>query len=430
MAHVAFANPDIERFHLHERLRRELLQRGHRVTVLGVDRARRTFWQSQCDGVVDLAARSPRRTVDTLRRWFDRAAPDLVLLHRGRGPAEAAIADEATQRGAATLWTGDGLLPHTMQCDDRGLDGDAGCLRFAPRDFRVVTPDRQLLDASLSHAFAAAEPQPLSRADVREPPAGRRLLDAARELLAGRTGRVSTALHGWRRAVRDGGAAPTEVPIARDGRELPQPFVAVLLQHREDPKLHLDAQPVAAESLLRAARTAADALDGGSVVAVAPDERPDLVTAQLPHELAAGIRVVPRRVGAVATATATVVLTVNHPGATVALLADTPVAHTGRALFALPGVTVRASPDGLAEAALQAIRRPRRALCRRWLSWLLRHGHVWCSPTEPHFQGMLGLVAAVERRLQGHASRASLGPHYRAGPPWPLALAPRPDEPR
>ena len=51
MGHIVIAAPSISRFHLHERLRRDLLRRGHRLTVLCAERCRFTFWREQVGGV-------------------------------------------------------------------------------------------------------------------------------------------------------------------------------------------------------------------------------------------------------------------------------------------------------------------------------------------------------------------------------------------
>ena len=64
------------------------------------------------------------------------------------------------------LWTGDGLLPHTLQVDPGGLDEDASSQRWGARDFRVVAPDPTLLEACLAHALASHDPLGLPRAPV------------------------------------------------------------------------------------------------------------------------------------------------------------------------------------------------------------------------------------------------------------------------
>src|SRR5262245_63093671 len=47
MGHIVFTAPEFERYHLLERLARELRGRGHRVTVLCLDRVDFTFWSAQ-----------------------------------------------------------------------------------------------------------------------------------------------------------------------------------------------------------------------------------------------------------------------------------------------------------------------------------------------------------------------------------------------
>src|SRR5690606_37710263 len=106
-------------------------------------------------------------------------------------------------------------------------------------------------------------------------------------------------------------------------------------------------------------------------------------------------------------------ITINHPAATVALLAGTPVIHLGRALYQLQGVTTKSTIEQLPDAIanLQDCDRPE--LRRPFLTWLLQHGHVWCSATAPNHNGMLGLVQAVERRLLGDAENHSRPLTYR-----------------
>ena len=55
----------------------------------------------------------------------------------------------------------------------------------------------------------------------------------------------------------------------------------------------------------------------------------------------------------------------NHPLASVALLAGTPVVHTGSALYGLPGVATRAATGELASALPAALARDFPALRQR-----------------------------------------------------------------
>ena len=130
------------------------------------------------------------------------------------------------------------------------------------------------------------------------------------------------------------------------------------------------------------------------------------------------VHVLPHAAAALAAATAASIVTVNHPAATVCLLVGTPVLHTGSALYELEGVTHRTATRTLLEDHHRALAKPRPALRRRFLTWLLRYGHLWCSTTAPSFNGMLGLVDRIEQ--QAATSPAPRRGSYRAGPAWPL----------
>jgi hypothetical protein len=184
MGHVVFALPGIDRFHLHERLRRELLQRGHTVTVLCLDPVSHAFWRLQGGDTAfirpqrpageapleELAARECRRRglvpqsrveqrrrgrvrdrlarLETgIARWFEDHACDLVLFHQGRSAEHHLVQFAAQQAGSRVLWTGEGLLPHTLQVDERGIDGDAKALLRSAGDYRVVRGEPALLEA-------------------------------------------------------------------------------------------------------------------------------------------------------------------------------------------------------------------------------------------------------------------------------------------
>ncbi len=441
MGHIVFAAPDIRRFHLHERLRRELIRRGHRVSILCTERDRATFWQAQASDAALLSPdrrtaaasdaeltatlegmgmrerrRAAQRTLGAARRWLERERPDLLLFGGERSPAHAALQFAARTVGCAVLWVGDGLLPHTMQVDARGVDGDASCRRWRPADYRVVTPDEAFLQASLAHALAMAEPTSLPRADIHVPLASRRLLDAGAYALQGRLRRCWRALAGWQQALPQptlGAATPLEVSAR-------PPYVAVLLQAARDPRLQFDAGVAPTpEQLLRAARRAADAV-GAGLVAVLPPGRSGRRMRALARRVP-GTDVLESRLGPVVAATAAAVVTVNHPLAAVALLAGTPVVNTGRALSDLPGVTTTATRAAVPAAGPAACRRGRPALRRRFLTWQLRYGHLWCSPSSPNHNGVLGLAQAVERSLERGADTPDERPRYRPGPTWPLA---------
>lgn len=446
MGHIVFAAPSIRRFHLHERLRRDLLRRDHRVSILCADRTRFTFWREQV-AAVDLLAAGPgdkldatmhamleqveapderrrlRRMLPAATRWFEREQPDLVLCHDERTTTSAALQFAARAAGRAVLWTGDGLLPHTMQIDDRGIDADAGSRRWRAPDYRVVQPDDDLLDASLAHALSGGEPLALPRTEVHVPMVSRRLLDALSYALEGRFAAGMHALNGWQAAFDETVPRRGAVPVL----DLKPPFVTALLQDERDPRLVHDAEPPPTpQDLVRAALEAAARFEpDAKVLAVLP---PQCTDRRWGAQALAGsacdrVRVVPDSGAAVAAATATAVITANHPIATVALLAGTPVAHTGRALFELPGVTHATAIEGLADAVARSHHRDRPALRRRFLTWLLRHGHVWCSPTAPNHNGMLGLVQAIEKRLAKSGKSDARPLPYRPGPNWPLTTS-------
>ncbi|MGK0432564.1 MAG: hypothetical protein ACJA0V_001706 [Planctomycetota bacterium] len=444
MGHIVFAAPSISRFHLHHRLRRDLLRRGHRVSILCTDRCRFTFWRAQVSDV-DLVEASRRKEcpaamlelieqvqapearrqlvglAPVISDWFEREQPDLVLFHDERSAAAACMQFAARVIGSKVLWTGQGLLPHTMQVDERGLDADASCRRWQAKDFSVVTPDKALLDAALTHALAGGEPLALPHAPVQVPLLSRRLADALGYLLRGRLKTARTALHGWRAPF----ASEQLVAMAAPLPDIKTPFVAVLLQHAKDPRVVLDASsPPDARTLVQHALLAADTMGRDTqVVAVLPDHA---IENQLGAHALAGkhshrVRIAAPSNAAVLVSTAAATITINHPAATIALLAGTPVIHLGRAIYGLRGVTTNTTLEGLPEAIAASQKIDRKALRQRFLTWTFQHGHVWCSATAPNHNGMLGLVQAVERRLQGDAESNTRPLPYRPGPTWPLA---------
>jgi hypothetical protein len=432
MAHVVFGAPGREHFALHERLRRELTNRGHRVSVLHTDAAAFLPWRrvaatsllapgtgspSASDRELLRAVaeaggdRSPAggkhlaRWLEASRRWFASAMADVLLLHQQRGPLARLLQFVALEAGCRVVWSGDGLLPHTLQVDDRGLDGDAGALGHAPWHYRVVVAERAFLDACLAHAFAAPPPfAPGLTAPQLWDDAGpwRTLptllrrhgpIDVLRALLAER---------------RDHTPPPAMIP---SDLEMPSgPYLAALLQADRDPRVRLDAAGTSCAALLAAAaRTAARARL--ELVVLAPPGR-------RPRRLPRGCRLVPVAAAPAVVAAAAATLTINHPLAAVALLAGTPVVHAGRALYGLPGVTT-AAPLAEFPAALQrAMHRDQPTLRQRFLTWVFRHGHVWCSAKAPDHNGMLGLVQTLTGRPGSGGEEAPRA--YRAGPPWPL----------
>lgn len=454
MGHIAFAAPAIERFHLHERLARELRRRGHGVTVLCLDRIEGRFWERQ-DPAVRTFAPGPAdamrcpvdefaagectrrgltigtapwrrmaqrwrhrlaRLLPKVLRWFEDERPDLVVLHQRRSAELRLVQFVARETGTRILWTGDGLLPHTLQFDERGLDGDAGAMRRSAGDYRLSPSEPSLLEACLANVLGQTVPSALSRRDVLPP----RLLPRFGDLFAALRQRDVTAarqaIDAWRLAL--GGPVP-DAPAPTD---LPGvPFVAVLLQDGWDQRVRLDAQAppnhmqlVAATAL--AARAVARELS--LVVVQPPSERCERALATLRTD--APVYVVPSTAAATVAAAALATVTINHPTAIAGLLAGTPVVHTGRARYGLPGVTRQVPTAALSQALTAALADDGPTLRERFLSHLLGHEHLWCSPTHPDHNGLIGLVQTIEERL---AERSPGGTvlRYRAGPAWPLA---------
>lgn len=430
MGHIVFGAPPVSAFVLHERLQRALLQRGHHTTTVCLDAAEHAFCAANLTPSVLLGARvsgdenaaaalgmpetTPARTRRWLasalvaaERWFERAGADLLLLHERRGPMATLLQFVARRHGVRVLWTGPGLLPHTLQCDERGIDGNAAASQRSALDYRVVQAEPQLLAACLANTLARTPPFALPAAPITVPTRRERLRAAVqvardRGLLA-----AARSLQVWRAATPPplAGTEPFSAPSA--------PFVAVLLQSANDPRVVLDAdQSPNPGRLLAATVAAANAIDPAlRVVAVG-----DVAAATLAATGCLGAKA-SAAIDVAATAAATI--TVNHPHAAVALLAGTPVVHFGRALYGLPGVTTKCGLDDLPRALHRAMHRDHPTLRTRFLSWLFGHGHLWCSPTHPDHNGVLGLVQAIEVRLQRRADEAPL--RYRAGPGWPLA---------
>lgn len=451
MAHILFAAPPLARFHLHERLARALQTRGHRVTVLTTEAVELTFWSHQGlpahrvrpgrapdvplpisefaaqDGMLagqprpggralDGAARRLRRVAGGILRQFETDPPDLVLLHQARSGLHRLIHFIGREVGSRILWTGDGLLPNTIQWDEEGLDGDSSLCRRRALDYRGVQADEVFLASALSGFVGRAAPAPLARTRVVRPPLVDRLGDALRAWPASPWAAVSQ----WQRAL-----AP-EPPLTATRMNLPgRPFVAVLLQHETDPRLTLDAPESASPfEIVRAACRAAHTLEPGMpVVAVLPERglaRGDLgrvaVQPSVRVEFATAL---PDAMSA-----ALAVVTINEGAASGALLAGTPVLHLGRSPYGIRGVARRTSLEQLTEDLSDVANGPDQMhLRQRFLTWLFQHGHLWCNPDHPDHNGMSGFVAEIEDRIERGAPRGG-GLRYRAGPAWPLTPEP------
>jgi hypothetical protein len=436
MGHIVFGAPGSESYHLHRRLQGALEPRGHRISVLTLDAAAHTFWRHQLDhGEIGIGPLRPNAAdrqwamalgpgvsgrhgqhlaglLRPLRAWFAAERPSLVLLHRRRGAEACLLQRLAHEFGCRVLWTGDGLLPHTLQIDERGLDGDAAASRRPARDYRVVPGDRSLLRACLSHALARNLPVAAEPGGALPPPWSQRLHDLP---AMWRSHGLRAALQSWS-AWRTGSSRRKAQVPGPTAWLPPAPFVAVLLQHPTDARLRLDADAAPSQrALLDHARLAAAAIDPElAIAAIAPDDH-----CRRPHWLARDIAWLPASAGIDAAAVAAATATVNHPLASIALLAGTPVLHCGRALYGLPGVGTFAPLAEWPAALARTLRRDHPRLRERFLSWVFGYGHVWCSATHPDHNGMLGLVQAIEARLEAPPEAAPL--RYRRGPAWPLA---------
>ncbi len=463
MGHIVLL-PGIERFPLVDRLVAALRQRCHRVSILALDPVAATFWQQQDPNVIVVPAADATDTTDTavvaagngagegdgaladlfahrplaerreltarlpaLQAWLAVERPHLVLLLDERDAASGMVAFAARAAGCRVLWAGSGLLPHTLQIDDRGLDGEASCAQRSAGDFRVVRNDLALLEAALANALARTQP---FRLPTRRPnrPTWRACVHAALAVL--RNQGLGRALQAYRtlRTIHHRFGNEPELG-AEPNRERPpttalpnRPFLAVLLQSPSDPRLVHDADsPPDPATLVAAACDAAKALDRDCVVVVVrADER---------TRLPAGCRdcsVVPASMAIDAAAVAAAVVTINHPLASIALLAGTPVLHLGRALYGVRGVAVRTTLASLPKDLAEAVAHDHPTLRQRFLSWVFEHGHVWCSSTQPAHNGTLGLVQAIEARLQ--LPPAQLPPlHHVKGPGWPLSVTKSPN---
>ncbi len=448
MGHIVFGAPSIERFHLHERVARAVRTRGHRVTVLATDPVAFAFYSAQglptwqvrpgpsrglsmpldpfaeqdclLRGVsrpsltqLTRAVRPLQRALGGLVRFFEVDTPDLLLLHQERNGMHRLLHFLAREFGCGILWTGDGLVPATMQWDGDGLDGDASSCRRTAQDYRGQTGAEVFLAAVLASLLAGASPAPLSRSQIRSPALGSRVATGFSSLGRGHGHGFFGALHAWRKALPS--------PVRRDPPvELPdRPFITVLLQSPRDPRLCLDAvETWPSAYLVRAATAAARKVDPDlAIVAVLPEgglPNPQLdAFAKIPSVI-----VHPRSSALLATTTALAVITVNDPLAIAGLLAGTPLLHTGRSLYQLRGVTTRTALDTLERDLPGALTDDQSHLRERFLTWLLSEGHLWCWPDFPDHNGINGLVQRIEESMKHDAS--GVGLHYRAGPVWPL----------
>lgn len=454
MGTVVIGAPEFDSFHLLDRLQRELTQRGHRMHTLCCEDATADFWRLQglaAHQLVPAAAdamRAPLRefaelqaTANGLRhgsaarrrcvsrterelnrllpacvRWFETERPDLLLLPGARGAHSQMLHFVARELGVRVLWLGRGLLPHTLQHDELGRDGDAAITHRVAGDYRDAPQQPALLGSCLAHLLGRAEPAALSRRELRRPPWRNQVEGAWRAARRGSWHEVARCWSGWHAAL------PPIVSSAVQNFELPRaPFATVLLQDADDPAVCLDATGAPdATQLVAAARTATAAIDRGIGLAVVLPPR-GLHHRQL-ATLAAdpGVHLLPAVAAIDAAATALATFTINHPLAVTAMLTGTPVLHCGRALYGLGGVTHRGPSAGFVDVLGPALAADADTLRERLLTVLLGQDHVWCSPSHPDHNGLIGLANTIEERL-GSRSPQGARPGHRTGPPWPLA---------
>ncbi|MCR9246375.1 MAG: hypothetical protein NXI31_15185 [bacterium] len=458
MGRIVFAAPGIARFHLHDRLGRELVQRGHQVDALSLDPVAHTFWRAQVQPAVrirptraarsdraplaEFAAREVRRhgllpgngpgrgiadrltfhlaqLLPAVRDWLDHEHPDLLLIHGERSAERQLLHFAAREFGIRTLWTGPGLLPHTMQFDSRGLDADSSVMRREVFEYRNVAAEPRLLDGCLAHALARNEPFGLARSEIMRPPLGHRIADAVRAVFRGPAG-VRYALNGWRAS--DGNAS-VAIPPGPPRPIRATAFTTVLLQRPADERLRLDADDsIDLLEFARAATAATQALDPRlqTVLVVPPGGLPPATLNELARLPATEL--VPANCANDAAAAGVATMTINHPFAITALLAGTPVVNCGRALYGLAEITHRSTVAELGETLLKAANATDQPTLRqRFLTWLITRCHLWCSPVRPDHNGMVGLVHELEARLQDDGDRGPSSP-YRRGPAWPLSV--------
>lgn len=452
MGHVLLAAPTIERFHLHEQIGRRLMRRGHRVTLLATDpvtfrcysvhglptrllRPARTrdpaglhlhdlaVRDATLEGRLDpdivrvrrLRARLEHRTTP-LMRLFETEMPDVVVFVQGRTGLHGLIDAVARSFGCAVTHLGDGLLPGTLQRDPEGIDGDASASRRAAGYYRSVRADRPLCDAALVALLGEVDAPPVARRFVHPPD----IIDTIACLGAAR----STASWRWAWERLRAWRAESARPFPRRRAEIDglpaAPFVALLLQSPRDPRVLLDAdgQAPSPTELAHAVRCASQALD--PVLEVVAVRAPGLPEETIDALRAEGFTLRSPRTAALAAATATAVVTINHPLAMGGVLAGTPVLHLGRALYAVRGVATQTSLSRIRDdLAMGAAAVSQATLRARFATRMLEADHIWCSPEAPDPNGLRGLLTHVEDVLR----RATPPPEptpYRPGPGWPL----------
>ncbi len=461
MGHIAFAVPTIQRYHFHEQLARKLLRSEHRVTVLCGDPVTWRFYRTQGLPARQLKAGNPESrqhvpvnefaqqdcrlggihcpNVDAQRlargriegqlgsvmRYFETELPDLLLFHQGRSGLHQMIHFVAREFGCGVLHTGDGLLPHTMQWNETGIDGDSSCCRRTAGDYRDQPNDPNFLASALASMLGEAKAPPVARRMVHRPD----LLDRVSGMFqAVREGKLSLARHSlgaWRRAI------PQPESEAIPSFELPDaPYITVLLQAEDCQRLRLDAEHIPSHTeLILAAQRAVFALDASTPIVVVepPKGMPEKERARLCKQ-PGNIIFADASDALLIASLAIAIISVNHPLGLFGILAKTAVLHTGRSQYGIPGIATKTTLDSMQTDLPEAIRvqDDNDALHTRFLTRLLAYDHVWCDPDNPDANGLRGLVQTIEKQLVEGVSQQAR-PRYRAGPVWPLTCAAPPE---
>ncbi len=447
MGHVLLLAPPIRHFPLVDALTRLLTRRGARVSVLATDRVARRFLQAHGIEARELSparrsasanppitefaardalllgraddARTKRRCgallaaqASPLVRLFESESPDVALFVDDRSGFARLMHATAKTFGCATAQLGFGLIPGTLQRDVDGIDGDRSPFVLGPAEPPV---DRAFLDSALAAALALGVPAP----------------DASRRVLLAPD--VADTLSAWTSAWRDGGLAATRArlrawrdavlekarPSTVDSSLLPRaPYLTVLLQTDEDPRMRLDAEFAMSQAALIAATRRATAALGLELPVVAVMPHASASTSACDFASFGSVTCVPASMGASAVVTAAATVTINHPQAFVSALAGTPTVCLGRAWFAQAPLVRAGTPDRLEDLLHEALQTRPDVDAHRIAAHVLREDHLWCDPTHPDSNGLAGIAAWIEALL---ARTAPTPPpaRYEPGPAWP-----------
>ena len=450
MGHILIGLPEIRHFHLLSRVARKLMTREHRVSVLTSDPIAFEFFCHQglscrdlrpgtaaphqsiplakfaeidcrLAGISSPTKRQVRRQserlgglVNGLLRTFDADSPSIVLLHEARGGAHRMLHYVAQQCGTQVIYTGPGLLPGTMQVDMEGIDGDASYADGSARDYRRASADEEFLAAATAAWLGRAYPPALARTGIAVPPLLNRVLAAFRSCWRGQWTSGLRGTRAWE------GARETW-PHREQQRQLPSaPYGVVLLQDPADPRLRLDAPAAPThETLISASADAIRQLDSDAQTLVITPGTSTSPSSR--NRWPEDVQFLPASAGALAVATASVVISVNHPLGIAGILTGTPVLHMGRTPYGVERVSQHTAVQRIAADLARAVEEEHPALRRRFLTKMLRDFHTWCPPSEPDSNGVAGLIQRMEQWM-GCPPRKHRPLRYRPGPVWPLAV--------